>query len=92
LINHNTTDELFSSFVNAVTGGMDPHSNYFAPVDSRGFTEMMSGKFYGIGAQLKEEQSKIKIASLVAGGPAWKSGELGVDDEIIKIGQELPSP
>jgi carboxyl-terminal processing protease len=46
LKNHNTTDELFSSFVNAVTGSMDPHTNYFAPVDSRGFNEMMSGKFY----------------------------------------------
>ncbi len=87
LKSHNTSDELFSSFINAITGAMDPHTNYFAPVDSRGFNEMMSGKFYGIGAQLKEEQSKIKIASLISGGPAWKSGDLGVDDEIIKIGQ-----
>ncbi|MEO5893232.1 MAG: carboxy terminal-processing peptidase [Ferruginibacter sp.] len=92
LKNHNTTDELFSSFVNSITGSMDPHTNYFAPVDSRGFNEMMSGKFYGIGAQLKEDQSKIKIASLVAGGPAWKSGELGVDDEIIKIAQGTAEP
>lgn len=92
LKNHNTTDELFSSFVNAVTGTMDPHTNYFAPVDSRGFTEMMSGKFYGIGAQLREDQSKIKIASLVTGGPAWKSGELGVDDEVVKIGQGAAEP
>lgn len=92
LKNHNNTDELFSTFVNSVTGTMDPHSNYFAPVDSRGFTEMMSGKFYGIGAQLREDQSKIKIASLVAGGPAWKSGELGVDDEIVKIGQGTAEP
>ena len=59
---HNTNDELFSAFVNAITGEMDPHSDYFAPVDSRGFNEMMSGKFYGIGAQLKEDESKIKIA------------------------------
>ena len=87
LKNHNTADELFSSFVNAIAGAMDPHTNYFAPIDSRGFNEMMSGKFYGIGALLREDQSKIKIASLIAGGPAWKSGELGVDDEILKIGQ-----
>ena len=92
LKNHNTTDELFSSFVNAITGSMDPHSSYFAPIDSRGFNEMMSGKFYGIGAQLKEEQSKIKIANLVTGGPAWKNGELGVDDEIVKIGQGAAEP
>jgi len=92
LKNHNTTEELFSSFVNAITGEMDPHTNYFAPVDSRGFNEMMSGKFYGIGAQLKEEESKIKVSSLVTGGPAWKSGELGVNDEIMKIGQGTGEP
>ncbi len=92
LKNHNTTDELFSSFVNAIAGEMDPHTSYFAPVDSRGFNEMMSGKFYGIGAQLKEDESKIKIASLITGGPAWKSGELGLNDEIIKIGQGKNEP
>ena len=89
---HNTNDELFSAFVNVITGEMDPHSNYFAPVDSRGFNEMMSGKFYGIGAQLKEEESKIKIASLITGMPAWKSGEIGVNDEVIKIGQGNAEP
>ncbi len=92
LKNHNTTDELFSSFVNSITGEMDPHTSYFAPVDSRGFNEMMSGKFYGIGAQLKEEESKIKVATLISGGPAWKSGELGVNDEIMKIGQATGEP
>lgn len=92
LKNHNTTDELFSSFVNSITREMDPHTNYFAPVDSRSFNEMMSGRFYGIGAQLKEEESKIKVASLVTGGPAWKSGELGINDEIIKIAQGAGEP
>ena len=92
LKNHNTTDEIFSSFVNAITNEMDPHSSYFAPVDSRGFNEMMSGKFYGIGAQLKEEESKIKVASLITGGPAWKSGEIGVNDEVVKIAQGKGEP
>lgn len=92
LKNHNTADELFSTFVNAITSTMDPHTSYFAPIDSRGFNEMMSGKFYGIGAQLKEDQSKIKVASLVTGGPAWKGGELGINDEIIKIGQGSAEP
>jgi len=92
LKNHNTTDEIFSTFVNAITNEMDPHSSYLAPIDSRGFNEMMSGKFYGIGAQLKEEESKIKIYSLITGGPAWKSGELGVNDEIMKIAQGNAEP
>ncbi|MFT3680387.1 MAG: carboxy terminal-processing peptidase [Ferruginibacter sp.] len=92
LKNHNTTEELFSSFVNAITNEMDPHTSYFAPIESRGFNEMMSGKFYGIGAQLKEEDGKIKVASLVTGGPAWKSGDLNLNDEIVKIGQSAGEP
>ncbi|MGG9972417.1 carboxy terminal-processing peptidase [Ferruginibacter sp. SUN002] len=92
LTNHNTNDELFSEFVNAITNTMDPHTDYFAPIDQRSFSETMSGSFFGIGAQLKEDENKIKISSLVTGGPAWKSGELQPDDEIIKIGEGKKEP
>lgn len=85
-------DENFSTFVNAITGVMDPHTNYFAPVDKRSFDEGMKGSFFGIGAQLKEDDGKIKIATLISGGPAWKGGELKVEDEIIKIAQGNAEP
>ncbi len=87
-----TKDEIFATFVNAITSSMDPHTDYFPPVDLRSFNESMSGRFYGIGAQLKEDEGKIKIASLIAGGPAWKSGEMKENDEIIKIGQANAEP
>jgi len=87
-----TVDENFSTFINTITSLMDPHTNYFPPVDLRSFNEGMSGHFYGIGAQLKEDDGKIKISSLVSGGPAWKSGELKEDDEIIKVGQGNQEP
>ena len=87
-----TIDENFSTFVNNIAGSMDPHTDYFAPVDLRGFNESMKGSFYGIGAQLKEEDGKIKITSLVSGMPAWRSGELKENDEIIKIGQGAAEP
>ena len=87
-----SNDENFSTFVNAITGTMDPHSNYFAPVDKRGFDESMKGSFFGIGAQLKEDDGKIKISSLISGGPAWKGGNLKVEDEIIKVAQGNAEP
>jgi carboxyl-terminal processing protease len=92
LKNHNNPDVMFSDFVNAITSTMDPHTTYFAPVDKRSFDELLSGSFYGIGAQLKEDDGKIKIASLVTGGPAWKSGNIIVEDEIIKIAQGKDEP
>ncbi len=85
-------DENFSTFVNAITGSMDPHTDYMAPVDKRSFDETMKGSFYGIGAQLKEDDGKIKISSLISGGPAWKGGELKVEDEIIKVAQGNEEP
>ncbi|MDB5200721.1 MAG: carboxyl-terminal protease [Ferruginibacter sp.] len=87
-----TNDENFSTFINAITGAMDPHTTYFPPVDLRSFNESMKGSFYGIGAVLKEENGTIKIASLQTGMPAWKSGELKENDEIIKVGQGSQEP
>ena len=91
-ITRENNDENFSTFVNAITGTMDPHTDYFAPVDKRSFDESMKGSFYGIGAQLKEDDGKIKIANLISGGPAWKAGELKPEDEIIKVGQGNDEP
>jgi carboxyl-terminal processing protease len=91
-ITRDNNDENFSTFVNAITGTMDPHSDYFAPVDKRSFDEGMKGSFYGIGAQLKEDDGKIKISSLISGGPAWKAGELKPEDEIIKVAQGSEEP
>ncbi len=87
-----TQDELFSIFVNSITIAIDPHTNYYPPIASREFNESMSGRFYGIGAQLKEEDGHIKIGTLVSGGPAWKGGELKENDEIIKVAQGAEVP
>ena len=86
-ITADNTDANFSKFVNSISTTMDPHTDYFAPVDLRSFNEGMKGSFYGIGALLKEDDGKIKIASLVTGMPAWRSGEVKENDEIVKIAQ-----
>lgn len=85
-------DKRFALVVNAITNTEDPHTDYFPPEDKKRFDEQMSGSFFGIGAQLKDEDGKIKIVSVVPGAPAWKQGELKAGDEIMKVGQgsELP--
>jgi len=89
---NNTDDGLFSSFVKAITTEMDSGSDYFAPVDSHGGNEIITGKFYGLGVILKDVGSKIKIDILVTGRPGWRSGELELNDEIIKIGEGSAEP
>ena len=85
-------DELFSRYVNNITTSEDPHTDYFPPVDKARFDEQMSGSFSGIGAQLREEEGKIKVAAIVTGSPSWKQGELKAGDEIIKVAQAAAEP
>ncbi|TAG14387.1 MAG: PDZ domain-containing protein [Sphingobacteriia bacterium] len=82
-----TPEQRFNSFINVITNLMDPHTDYFPPAEKRSFDEKMSNQFYGIGAQLQQDDNGIKIASLVSGGPAWKSGAIVVGDIIIKVAQ-----
>ena len=87
-----TPQEQFNYYVNVITDLMDPHTEYFPPVESRSFEEDLSGRFYGIGAQLKDDDGAIKIAALITGSPAWKSQKVQVNDEIIKVGQGKDVP
>jgi len=82
-----TKEKRFEVFLNSITGLMDPHTDYLAPVEKRSFTEQMSGVIYGIGAQLTQDDFGIRIASIQPGGPAWKSGQIVVNDVIVKIAQ-----
>lgn len=85
-------DDRFAAYVNAYTESEDPHTNYLPPREKKSFDEQMSGTFFGIGAQLKEEDGKIKIVSIVTGSPCWKQGELKAGDEIMKVGQGANTP
>lgn len=85
-------DDKFNVFVNAITTTMDPHSEFFPPVDKRYFDEEMSGRFYGIGASLQYDEGNIKVASILTGSPAAKSGELQAGDFIQKVAQGKEEP
>lgn len=85
-------DDKFNMYVNTITTTMDPHTEFFPPVDKRYFDEEMSGSFFGIGASLQYDDGNIKIASILTGSPAYKSGELQAGDIIQKVGQGKEEP
>lgn len=85
-------EERFNYFANIITSCMDPHTTFFPPLEKRSFDEQMSGRFFGIGASLRQEDGNIKIMTLVSGSPAWKSGEVQVGDIITKVGQGNEEP
>ncbi len=85
-------EDRFNMLVNTITSSMDPHTTFFPPLEKRSFDEQMSGRFFGIGASLREEEGGIKIATIVAGMPAFKSGQIQVGDQVMKVGQGSEEP
>ena len=87
-----TLDDLFNMYVNTIAETFDPHTQFFPPVEKRAFDEAMSGEFFGIGAQLQDKDGEITIVSLITGGPAFKNGQIKVNDVILKVGQGALEP
>lgn len=85
-------NDRFAIYMNSITTTEDPHTDYFPPKDKQRFDDAMSGSFSGIGAQLKEEDGKIKIVAIITGSPSWKQGELKAGDQILKVGQGKEEP
>jgi carboxyl-terminal processing protease len=82
----------FSTFLNSVTSGFDPHSTYMAPSAKEKFDIGMSGKIEGIGARLQKKGIYTHIVELISGGPAWKQGDLEAGDIILKVAQADKEP
>jgi carboxyl-terminal processing protease len=85
-------DEYFKIFVNSITQAYDPHSDYFPPVDQRSFNESMSGTYFGIGAQLREEDGNVKIGPLTFDSPSYKSGEVTPGDILLAVAEGNADP
>jgi len=79
--------DVFQTIMDAFTETIDPHTNYFNPVNAEKFNEDMARSFFGIGATLRMENDILKIESIVAGGPAFKSKLINAGDRIIGIAQ-----
>lgn len=85
-------NDRFAAYVTTITNTQDPHTDYFPPEDKKKFDEQMSGTFFGIGARLMPKDGKILVASIIAGSPCWKQGELKAGDEILKVAQGDKEP
>jgi carboxyl-terminal processing protease len=84
-------EDIFSIAMNTLTNQFDPHSSYLSPRSAEDFDMNMSLKLEGIGALLGVKDDYTEIVSLVAGGPAEKSGKILPKDRITKIKQkDLP--
>lgn len=85
-------DDWFSTFLNSIVGAFDPHTTYMSPNIKEKFDQDISGKLEGIGARLQKKGIYTHVFELVAGGPAYKQGDLEPEDIILKVAQGDEEP
>ncbi|MDR0869252.1 MAG: carboxy terminal-processing peptidase [Planctomycetaceae bacterium] len=80
-------DDVMESYLSAISGALDPHTDYMSASSLENFENMMRKSLEGIGATLTSEDGYTVIKKLVKGGPADKSKELKENDKIAGVGQ-----
>lgn len=82
------SEDVFQVYMNAFARQVDPHTSYLSPRNAEQFQSEMNLSLEGIGAVLQMTDDYTVIRSLVVGGPAASSKQLGEGDRIIGVGQE----
>lgn len=91
-IDQEDRDDKIAIYINTFSNVIEPHTQYFPPLDKENFDIRMSGKLEGIGAQLLPKDGYIKVTRIVPGSASWKQGQLEVNDLIMKVGQGSEEP
>lgn len=87
-ISQYSSEDVFSAFENSFAAAIDPHTNYFGPVESENFNDDMNLSLEGIGAVLSQEDEYTVIVQIMPGSPAEKSKRLKPKDKIVAVKQE----
>jgi carboxyl-terminal processing protease len=82
------SEDVFQTVMNAFARSIEAHTSYLSPRNTERFQMNMNLSLEGIGAVLRAEEDHTVIMSLVAGGPADKSGQIKPQDKVIGVAQE----
>ncbi len=78
---------VFADYLNAFSGGLDPHSTFFSPESFADFNISMRLSLEGIGASLSWKDGLTIVEQLIPGGAAGRSGKIKPKDKIVAVAQ-----
>ncbi len=91
-LNKMSLQDRYALYLNSYLEMVDPHTGYFPPADKENFDVSMSGSFYGIGAQLRQDEDQTVVERIIVGSPCYKQGDLQKGDIIEKVAQGTDEP
>lgn len=84
-------DEVMQTILDSATLTYDPHSNYYAPIQSTELQIQSSLQLEGIGVSIRPDRKNpdyTRIVTLVDGGPAAKTGQVKPNDLILEVASD----
>jgi carboxyl-terminal processing protease len=78
------TEKLVEGAITGMIRELDPHSVYFPAKSFEKVSEEMSGKFQGVGLQIRPLNDTIIVVEPIGGGPAARLGILS-NDRILRV-------
>ena len=79
---------LIAQFTEASFAALDPFTNLIWPWNVKDFEKSMTQKFTGIGVEISKSTGVLRVVSLLPDKPAYRSGKIDADDEIIAVNGE----
>ncbi len=80
--------KMIKTGIDAMLDGLDPYTNYITESDIEEYEFQTTGKFGGIGANLRKKEEKVYIGDVYENSPAAAAG-LKPGDEVISIDNQL---
>ena len=74
-----------SEFLESIALTFDPHSDFFTSVQRTSFESSLAVESGSYGLKINMNEGQLVVASLVPGGPAWKSNVIHKGDFLLKI-------
>ena len=72
-------DQLVEDAIRGMLEGLDPHSSYSSPEETRELNEPLTGNFSGIGITFNMTSDTLYVIQTVSGGPSERVGILAGD-------------
>ncbi|MBS1772914.1 MAG: S41 family peptidase [Bacteroidetes bacterium] len=80
--------KLVKSSIDAMLDGLDPYTTYITESDIEEFEFQTTGKYGGIGANMREKDGRIFVSEVYEYSPAYKAG-LHPGDEVLVIDNQV---
>ncbi|MHA6485403.1 S41 family peptidase [Paenibacillus sp. strain BS8-2] len=79
-LNDVTAEQLIHGAATGMVASLDdPYSSYMAGDKGKAYTDSYEGQFYGIGAEMKQEDGKVMISHVIKDTPAERAGLMSGD-------------